>query len=331
MSLLKNASSVGGFTMLSRILGLVRDLMMARYLGASMASDAFFVAFKLPNFFRRLFAEGAFSVGFVPLFARALGKDITPESQQAAEAFASRVLAWLFPVLLVFLIIMEAAMAPIMFGITGGFDGDTVKFNFVVELGRYTFPYLMLISLVSFFAGMLNAFGRYSAAAFAPVLLNLCMIGALYFYAETEIEGARALAIAVSVSGVIQLLWLYGAAKRAGLSISFPKPQMSDDVKELLVIIAPAAIGAGVTQINLLIDVLLAARFLPEGSVSWLFYADRLAQLPLGVIGIAIGTVLLPSISRLLSADDQTEANKQQNRAIEFSLFLTLPSAVAFI
>ncbi len=331
MSLLKNASSVGGFTMLSRILGLVRDLMMARFLGAGMASDAFFVAFKLPNFFRRLFAEGAFSVGFVPLFARALGKDITPESQHAAEAFASRVLAWLFPVLLVFLVIMEVAMAPIMLGITGGFDGDTDKFNFVVELGRYTFPYLMLISLVSFFAGMLNAFGRYSAAAFAPVLLNLCMIAALYLYAETEVAGARALAIAVSVSGIIQLLWLYGAAKRAGLNISFPKPQLTDDVKELLVIIAPAAIGAGVTQINLLIDVLLAARFLPEGSVSWLFYADRLAQLPLGVIGIAIGTVLLPSISRLLSADDNEAANKQQNRAIEFSLFLTLPSAVAFV
>lgn len=331
MSFLKNASSVGGFTLVSRVLGLIRDLMMARFLGAGMASDAFFIAFKLPNFFRRLFAEGAFSVGFVPLFARALGKDITPESQQAAEAFASRVLSWLFPLLLVFLIIMEAAMVPIMLGITGGFEGDSDKFNFVVELGRYTFPYLMLISLVSFFAGMLNAFGRYSAAAFAPVLLNLCMITALYFFADTEVSGARALAIAVSVSGIIQLLWLYRAAKRAGLNISFPRPQLTDDVRELLRIIAPAAIGAGITQINLLIDVLLAARFLPEGSVSWLFYADRLAQLPLGVIGIAIGTVLLPSISRLLSANDTSAANHQQNRALEFSLFLTLPSAAAFI
>ena len=283
MSLLKKASSVGGFTLLSRILGLVRDLLMARFLGAGMASDAFLIAFKLPNFFRRLFAEGAFSVGFVPLFSRRLGKDITPESQKAAEAFASRVLSWLFPVLLIFLIIMEAAMAPIMMGLTDWADESPAKFNFVVELGHYTFPYLMLISLVSFFAGMLNAFGRYSAAAFAPVLLNICMITALFFFAETEESGARALAVAVSLSGILQLLWLYGATKRAGLTLSFPRPKLSADVKELLRVIAPAALGAGVTQINLLIDTLLAARFLPEGSVTWLFYADRLAQLPLGV------------------------------------------------
>lgn len=331
MSLLKNISTVGGYTLLSRLFGFVRDLMMARYLGAGMAMDVFAIAFKLPNFFRRLFAEGAFSVAFVPLFSRALGKDITAESQAAAEAFASRVLSWFLPILLIFLIIMEAAMVPVMFGLSGGFEGDTDKFNFLVELGRYTFPYLSLISLVSFYAGMLNAFGRFSAAAFVPVLLNLTMISALYVFGDTEIEAARALAIGVSCSGVFQLLWLYTAAQKAGLKLSLPKPQLSDDVRELLRIMAPAAIGAGVTQINLLIDVLLAARFLPEGSVSWLFYADRLAQLPLGVIGIAVGTVLLPSISRLLSSEDFKAANSQQNRALEFSLLLTLPSAAAFM
>ena len=304
---------------------------MARYIGAGMASDAFFVAFKLPNFFRRLFAEGAFTVGFVPLFSRALGKDITPESQKAAEAFASNILGWLFPILLIFLVIMEAAMVPIMAGLTDWGDKSPEKFDFVVELGRYTFPYLVLISLVSFFAGMLNAFGRYSAAAFAPVLLNICMITAILLYGETEVGAARALAIAVSVAGLVQLIWLYWAARRAGLRVSLPRPRLSPDVKEFFLLIAPAAIGAGVTQINLLIDVILAARFLPEGSVTWLFFADRLAQLPLGVIGIAVGTVLLPSISRLLSADDFKGANSQQNRALEFSLFLTLPSAAAFM
>ncbi|WP_286829298.1 MULTISPECIES: murein biosynthesis integral membrane protein MurJ [Kordiimonas] len=329
MSLAKRISTVGGFTLLSRVFGFIRDVLMARYLGAGMASDAFFIAFKLPNFFRRLFAEGAFSVGFVPLFARALGKDITPESQQAALDFASRVFAWLLPILLVFLLIMEAAMVPVMLGLTGGFDGDQTKFDLTVELGRYTFPYLALISLVTFYAGMLNAMERYSAAAFAPVILNIFMIGALIAFGESEIGAARALAAAVSLSGIAQFLWLVRAAMRAGLKVRLALPKPSEDVRELMRVIAPAAIGAGIIQINLLIDVLLAARFLPEGSVSWLFYADRLNQLPLGVIGVAVGTVLLPSISRLLAGGDEAGALRQQNRAIEFSLFLTLPSAVA--
>ncbi len=331
MSLLKGISTVGGFTLLSRVFGFVRDMFMAKYLGAGMAADAFFIAFKLPNFFRRLFAEGAFSVGFIPLFSRRLGKDITEESKQEAEAFASRVLSWLLPILLLFLLIMEIGMVQIMLGLTGGFDGDSEKFTLVVEMGRYTFPYLVLISLVSFFSGILNAYGRYSAAAFAPVLMNIVMILSLYFYSDTEIMGAKNLAIAVSISGIAQLLWLYGSALKAGVKIYLPKPKLSEDVKELLRIIGPAAIGAGIIQINLLIDVLLAARFLPEGSVSWLFYADRLNQLPLGVIGIAVGTVLLPSISRLLAGGDEKAANRQQNRALEFSLFLTLPSAAALM
>ena len=333
MSLIKRISTVGGFTLLSRIFGLARDFLMARYLGAGMAADAFFIAFKLPNFFRRLFAEGAFSVGFVPLFSRALGKNITEESQKAAEAFAGRVLGWLLPVLVVLLIVMELSMVPVMLGLTGGFDvsgADAAqKFDLVVELGRYTFPYLLLISLVSFFSGMLNAVGRFSAAAFAPVLLNILMISALLLFHETDAQAARYLAGAVSVSGLVQLIWLYAAARRAGLSVHLPRPRLTDDVRELLRIMAPAAIGAGVMQINLLADVVIAARMLPEGSVSWLFYADRLAQLPLGVIGIAVGTVLLPGISRLLAADDQAAATTQQNRALEFSLLMTIPAAAA--
>lgn len=333
MSLIKKISTVGGYTLLSRVFGLVRDFLMARYLGAGMAADAFFIAFKLPNFFRRLFAEGAFSVGFVPLFSRALGRDITPESQKAAEAFAGRVLGWLLPILVILLVIMELSMVPVMLGLTGGFEGGSEesaqKFDLVVELGRYTFPYLLLISLVSFLSGMLNAIGRFSAAAFAPVLLNILMISALLLFHETDAQAARYLAGAVSISGLVQLIWLYVAARRAGLNIHLPKPRLTDDVRELLRIMAPAAVGAGVMQINLLADVVIAARMLPEGSVSWLFYADRLAQLPLGVIGIAVGTVLLPGISRLLAADDVSGAMAQQNRALEFSLMLTIPAAAA--
>ncbi|MBO6504606.1 MAG: murein biosynthesis integral membrane protein MurJ [Kordiimonadaceae bacterium] len=330
MNLISRIMTVGGFTLLSRIFGLVRDFLMARYLGAGMAADAFFIAFKLPNFFRRLFAEGAFSTAFVPLFSRALGKDITPESQAAAEAFAGRVFSWLLPVLILLLIVMELAMVPVMLGLTGGFDNSTPeKFDLVVELGRYTFPYLVLISIVSFYAGMLNAVGRFSAAAFAPVILNIFMIAALLGFNETEAQAARMLAGAVSLSGLAQMLLLYASVKRAGLNLTLPKPHLSDDVRELLRIMAPAAIGAGVMQINLLADVVIAARLLPEGSVSWLFYADRLAQLPLGVIGIAAGTVLLPSISRLLSADDDAGAAREQNRALEFTMLLTLPAAAA--
>lgn len=333
MSLIRKILTVSGFTLLSRIFGLVRDLMMARYLGVGMASDAFVIAFKLPNFFRRLFAEGAFSVGFVPLFSKALGKEITPESQKAAEAFASRVLGWLLPVLALMLLIMEVAMVPVMLGLTGGFADEGVagaeKFNLVVELGRYTFPYLLLISLVSFFAGMLNAVERFAAAAFAPVLLNIVMILSLLLFNSSDIETARYLAGAVSVSGALQLLLLFIAAKRAGLKVSLPKPKLSEDVRQLLRVMAPAAVGAGIMQINLLADIIIAARLLPEGSVTWLFWADRLAQLPLGVIGIAVGTVLLPSISRLLSAGDSKGAVAQQNRSLEFSLLITLPAATA--
>ena len=332
MSLVRKIVSVGLPTFFSRILGLVRDLLMARYLGAGLASDAFFIAFKLPNFFRRMFAEGAFSAGFVPLFSRALGKDITPESQIAAEAFASRALAWLLPVLAVMLIIMELAMAQVMYGLTGGFaeeGGNPEKFNLVVELGRYTFPYLLLVSLVSFFSSMLNAVGKFTAAALAPVLLNMIMITTLATVGNTTVETARGLAIAVSAAGVVQLVWVYVAAKKAGLKVHILPPKLTDDVRELLRVMAPVAIGAGIMQINLLMDVVIAARMLPEGSVSWLFYADRLSQLPLGVIGIAAGTVLLPGISRLLAGGDAKGAAVQQNRALEFTMLLTLPAAAA--
>ena len=271
MSLAKRISTVGGFTLLSRVFGFVRDMLIARYLGAGMAADAFFIAFKLPNFFRRLFGEGAFTVGFVPLYARFLGKDITPQSKAAADAFAGQVLSWLMPIRIVFLVIMEVAMVPVMFGLSGGFDGDTEKFDFAVELGRYTFPYLALISLMTFFTGMLNAWERFSAAAFAPVILNIFMISALLFMGETEMEKARWLAIAVSASGAGQLLWVFVAARRAGLSVGLPLPKISPEIRELFRVMGPAALGAGILQVNLLIDTLLAARLRRNLTIAWNF------------------------------------------------------------
>ena len=320
MKLIKRVSEVGGLTLLSRVLGFMRDILMARFLGAGMASDAFFIAFKLPNFFRRLFAEGAFSAGFIPVFSKLLGRNITSDSENQAKSFAANVLAWFLPILLIFLIIMEAAMIPVMLGLSGGFDGDTEKFDLLVELGRYTFPYLVLISLVALYGGMLNAYGRFAAAAFVPVLLNIFMISALLLAPNDDIETARYLAIGVSLSGIAQFLWLYVAARKAGIKLKLPKPHVSDEFKAFMKMVGPAAIGAGIMQINLLIDTILAARLLPEGSVSWLFFADRLNQLPIGIIGVAVGTVLLPSISRALADNDTQTAITEQITAKEPSI-----------
>ena len=316
--------------MISRVLGFVRDILMASTLGAGLAADAFFIAFKLPNFFRRLFAEGAFTAGFVPLFSKRLGKG--ERGQEQAISFANKTLGVFLPSLLLVLAIFEISMPWVMEILTGGFDeAEPQKFDLVVKLGRLTFPYLMLISLVTLLAGVLNGLGKFSAAAFAPVLLNICMISALLFWPGGAVHSATTLATAVSIAGIVQLVWLLIAVKRAGISLKLPKPKLTPSIKQLLAVAAPAAVGAGIMQINLLIDLLIAARMLPEGSISYLFYADRLNQLPIGVIGVAIGTVLLPSISRALGAGDAIGAQNQQNRAMEFGLFLTLPAAAALM
>lgn len=332
MSMVKRIMNVGGLTLGSRVLGMFRDVLMASALGTTMAADAFFIAFKLPNFFRRLFAEGAFSASFVPLFARRLGVNGDGRGQHRALNFASQVLGVFVPTLFIVLVLFELAMPAIMYVLTGGFaDGELEKFELVVHLGRLTFPYLMLISLVTLYSGVMNGLGRFSAAAAAPMLLNVSMITALLFWDEGPLMTAEALAASIAVAGLLQLLWLVFSARKAGIVIRLPRPRLTPGVKEMLRVAAPAAIGAGVMQINLLIDLLIAARLLPEGSVSYLFYADRLNQLPIGVIGVAIGTVLLPSISRALGAGDKATAIKEQNRAMEFALFLTLPFAAGLM
>lgn len=327
MSLIKSSMTVGSLTMVSRVLGFIRDILLARFLGAGLASDAFFVAFKLPNFFRRLFAEGAFSAAFVPLFSQAAAR-----GEGEGQRFAESVFAALLPILLVFTALMEAFMPWIVLAITGGFyDAPPEKFALAVDLTRITFPFLALISLTSLLAGVLNGLGRFAAAALAPVILNIFMISALLFFHDGEAQTAKGLAIAVTLSGLAQCLWLSWAAGKAGMPIHLPVPQFSTEVKQMLLIAAPAAIGAGAQQLNLLIDTILASRFLPEGSISYLYYGDRLNQLPIGVIGVAVGTVLLPTLSRHIAKDDGGAANTSQNRAIEFALFMTLPAAIGLI
>ena len=332
MKLARTLGSVGGLTLASRVLALVRDSLQATFVGASFASDAFLVAFRLPNMFRAFFAEGAFTAAFIPMFNRKVGEhggDTAP-----ALAFAERALAVLFAFLIAFTAVMLLAAWPITWGLSGGFSRQNPtadQFDFAVTLSRITIPYLMLISLASLLGGILNSLDKFWVNAAAPILLNIAMICALLFFHGDPYETARAQAIAVPVGGLLQLAWLWFACRRAGVSLRLRMPKLDPEVRRLMKLILPAAAGAGAVQINLVISTALAGYLLAEGSISYIYYADRLNQLPLGMIGIGLGTILLPTISRLLGAKKDAEAMEMQNRGIELALFLTIPATVAFI
>ena len=334
MNFVRATASIGSLTLVSRVLGMVRDMLMARYVGAGFASDAFLIAWRLPNLFRALFAEGAFAAVFVPMFNRRFAEADaeTPGSGHAAAIdFAGQVLSVLFPFLIVFSGVMIAFTGPIVWAMTGGFpDGGVEKFELARHLTVITFPYLGLISLVSLLGGILNSLNRFWVNAAAPILLNVCMIVAiLFFRGQNAIETAETQAIAVTLAGLLQLLWLIWSCRQAGVTLKLTRPKLSKGVKEMLYLIGPAAIGQGAIQFNLLISTSLAARFLEQGAVSYLYYADRLNQLPLGLIGIGVGTAILPSLSRQIGGGDVAAAGHTQNRAMELALLLALPAAVA--
>ena len=324
MALLRSIATVGGYTLTSRVLGFIRDILLAAILGAGVVADAFFVAFKLPNFFRRLFAEGAFNAAFVPMFAGFLEK----EGQDDAKRFAEEVLAVLFITLAVFVAIAEITMPWLLYLLAPGFVDDPERYDFATQFTRITFPYLLFISLVSLMGGVLNSLGRFAAVAATPILLNLMLIGSLLILANFTATPGHALAIGVAIAGVGQFLWLVIALKKADFRLRLRRPRLTPAVKRFLGLLAPGAVGAGIVQINLFVDVILAS-LLPAGAISYLYYADRLNQLPLGVVGIAVGTALLPLLSRQIRAGDSEAANASQNRAIEATLFLTLPATVA--
>lgn len=326
MALFKSIATVGGFTMLSRILGFVRDILVAAVLGAGPIADAFFIAFKFPNVFRRLFAEGAFNAAFVPLFAATM----EGEGRGAAKQFAEQAFAFLFWILLILLIVMELSMPWAMQVFAPGFMNDPEKFNLAVQLTRITFPYLLFISLVSLMAGVLNSLNKFAAAAATPVLLNICLIGAILGLTPYLESPGHALAWGVFGAGIVQFMWLFWNCARFNMALKLRLPKWSADVKTMLKRIIPGAIGAGIYQINLLVDMIIAT-LLPTGSISFLFYADRINQLPLGVVGVAVGTALLPLLSRQLRSGEESAALNSLNRALEFSLFLTLPAAVAYM
>lgn len=332
MNLLKATGTIGGLTLVSRVLGLVRDSLFARYVGAGFASDAFLIAFRLPNMFRALFAEGAFAAAFIPMFNQ---KVTDPEGQGLADGirFAEQAQAVLLPALLAMTLLLEVFAWPVTWVLSGGFNGvSPAQFTFAVMLSRWTIPYLMLISLVSLFGGILNSLGRFWVNAAAPILLNLTLITALLVFHDSDVLAtARNQAIAVSVSGALQLGWLVWSCRRAGVNLRPRLPRLNPDVKRLMRLIVPAAAGAGAAQINLVISSALAASLLNHGSVTYIYMADRLNQLPLGLVGIGLGTVLLPTISRQLGEGADLDALDTQNRGMELALLLTLPATVALV
>ena len=322
----RNVLTVGAWTAASRVLGFLRDIAIAARLGAGSEADAFFVALKLPNFFRRLFGEGAFAAAFVPLFASALASEGREAARRFAEGALSVMVAALAALTLAAILFMPQAMALL----APGFVDEPERFGLAVALTRITFPYLLLICVVALVSGVLNGLDRFGAAAAAPSLFNLCLIAGLFAAPGLGLGGAEGLAFGVAAAGVAQLVLVAGAVARAGMPLALPPPRLSPEVRTLLNRMVPGAIGAGVTQINLMIDVIIAS-LLPEGAIAFLYYADRVAQLPLGVIGTALGTALLPTLSRQVRLGEGARAGETQNRAIELALLLTLPAAAGLV
>jgi len=312
--------------MVSRVLGFAREMVMARILGANMFADAFLVAFRLPNTFRRFFGEGAFSAGFVPLFSQRYHGE---GGLEEAKKFSEEVLAVFLPALLAFTIIGQLAMPALVWLLASGYAGDAAHFELTNWLSRLTFPSLMLISLVSLYSGVLNSMHKFAAAAFAPALLNLAMLVALLLVPTGGAASAQALAIAVVIGGVIQLALVWWAARSAGISLRLRRPRMTPGVRQFFRVVIPATFAAGVYQVSILIDTQFVS-YLTEGSMAHLNYADRLNQLPLGIIGTALGTAILPSISKFVDQGQPEEAQKIQNQALELGMLLTLPAAIAF-
>ena len=320
--LVRGFLTVGMWTMASRVLGFVRDIVIAAALGAGPVAEAFVVAFSLPNMFRRFFAEGAFNMAFVPMFSKKV------EAGQGAHEFARDAFTGLGTILIGFTLVAQVFMPALVLAMASGFLADE-RFALTVLLGRIAFPYILFISLAALLSGVLNATGRFTAAAAAPVLLNVIFITALGLGALMGWDMGLTLAWAVPVAGVAQLALVWTAAARAGYRLIPERPRMTPELKRLAKIALPAALAGGVVQINLLVGRQVASFF--DGAIAWLNYADRLYQLPLGVVGIAIGVVLLPDLSRKLRAGDEAGGRQSLSRAGEFALALTVPAAVALI
>src|SRR5215813_11111317 len=328
MALIRSIATVGGYTMASRVLGFIRDVLIAHALGAGFAAEAFFVSQRYPNLFRSLFAEGAFNAAFVPQYARRL----EGEGSESARRFAEQVMSVMTAVLLVFTAIAQAGMPWLMYLLAGGYADDPTKFALSVTLTQVTFPYLLFMSLTALQGGILNSLHQFMHAAAAPILLNIVMIVALVLVAPFALpfqDIAYVLAWAMTVAGVGQFLWMVIACHRAGMDLHLPWPRLTPELRKLFRLMLPGIIGSGVMQLNLVIGTQIASW--QDGAVSYLYYADRVYQFPLAIVGSATGVVLLPVLSRALRAGRADEAMTTLNRGIELVLLLTVPAAVALI
>ncbi|WP_171122512.1 MULTISPECIES: murein biosynthesis integral membrane protein MurJ [unclassified Ruegeria] len=314
--------TVGFWTLTSRILGFLREILLTAYIGPGPVMDAFVAAFRLPNMFRRFFAEGAFNAAFVPMFSKRL------EGEEDAQGFAQDAFNLLAAAVLALVGLAMVFMPALVWVTAEGFYGDE-RFDLAVDYGYVLFPYILFMSLAALFSGVLNATGRFAAAAAAPVLLNVFACAALIAGAMSGGEVIRWLIAVIPLAGIAQLALVWVATERAGFRIRPGLPKLSPEMRRMVRIAVPAALAMGVTQVNLVVGQLVASK--TEKAVSWLFAADRLYQLPLGVVGIAVGIVLLPDLSRRLRADDKDGARNAFSRAGEFTLLLTIPSTVAFV
>ncbi|MDA9742102.1 murein biosynthesis integral membrane protein MurJ [Pelagibacteraceae bacterium] len=322
-SLFRSFFTVSFYTFLSRVLGFIRDILIARYLGSTVIADAFFVAFRIPNFFRRVLAEGAYSAALIPVFS---GVVLNPKDEREASDFVENTTSMLLFATVVLTIIFFFGMPYIIQVLAPGFTDNKEAYELAVHFGKIIFPYIIFISLAAHFASINNVHERFAAGAFAPAILNISFILSLFFLTPFVTTAGHALSYGVLIGGVLQFLYLY----RAVLNFYRPRiilPVLNEKLKKFFKLFLPGVVGSGVIQLNIVIGTIIAS-FLPVGAISHIYYADRLNQLPLAIFGIALGIVLLPSLSKAIKQSDQETTNNIQNRSIEFSLLISLPSSI---
>ena len=322
-SLFRSFFTVSFYTFLSRVLGFIRDILIARYLGSTVIADAFFVAFRIPNFFRRVLAEGAYSAALIPVFS---GVVLNPKDEREASDFVENTTSMLLFATVVLTILFFFGMPYIIQVLAPGFTDNKEAYELAVHFGKIIFPYIIFISLAAHFASINNVHERFAAGAFAPAILNISFILSLFFLTPFVTTAGHALSYGVLIGGVLQFLYLY----RAVLNFYRPRiilPVLNEKLKKFFKLFLPGVFGSGVIQLNIVIGTIIAS-FLPVGAISHIYYADRLNQLPLAIFGIALGIVLLPSLSKAIKQSDQETTNNIQNRSIEFSLLISLPSAI---
>ncbi len=327
-TLYRNFLNVGLMTTGSRVLGFVRDALVAAVLGTGPAADAYLAAFRFPNLFRRLFAEGAFNTAFIPLFA----KSIEQEGMEPARLWAARIMSWLVAVVFCVTVLAEIFMPWVLAPFVPGFLDDPAKYDLTVLLTRICFPYLMCMSLMAAYAAILNGLGRFTAASFAPILLNIVMIvfmAPLVLWPNTDVQTAIWIAVGTIAGGIAQLALVYAAIRRSGFVPKLHWPKFDADVHRFWILAIPAVIAGGITQVNIFVGTIIASS--ADSAIAYLYYADRLYQLPLGIIGIAVGTVLLPELSRHLKGGRDAEADASQTQALLISMLLSMPAATALI